>query len=73
METQVEYITAPEAAEELKYTVQHTRLLARQGKLPGIKIGRDWLILRETVAEYKTRRDAPSLFPPEKRGRPRKR
>ncbi|RMF53742.1 MAG: DNA-binding protein [Bacteroidetes bacterium] len=51
------YVSTKEAAEDLGYTVQHTRLLIRQGYLEAIKFGRDWLIVRESVAEYKARRE----------------
>jgi excisionase family DNA binding protein len=49
-----DFMTAKEAAKTLGYTVQHTRLLVRQGQLKANKFGRDWLIVRESVAEYKT-------------------
>jgi excisionase family DNA binding protein len=44
-----DYVSTEEAARRLGYTPQHVRLLARTGKLSGQKIGRDWLILRESV------------------------
>lgn len=46
------YMTTNEASEQLGYTVQHTRLLIRQGKLQANKFGRDWMIVRESVAAY---------------------
>ncbi len=46
------YMTTNEAAEQLGYTVQHTRLLIRQGKLKANKFGRDWMVIRESVARY---------------------
>ena len=48
-----EYLTTKDAADTLGYTVQHTRLLIRQGKLEATKLGRDWLVVRESVAEYR--------------------
>lgn len=48
------YITTKEAAENLGYTIQHTRLLIRQGQIEAEKFGRDWLVVRESVAKYKT-------------------
>lgn len=39
-------ITTKEASRELGYTIQHTRLLIRTGKLKALKFGRDWLIER---------------------------
>ena len=48
-----ELMTTREAAENLGYTIQHTRLLIRQGKIEASKVGRDWLVVRESVVEYK--------------------
>ncbi len=48
-----EVMTTREAAEELGYTIQHTRLLIRQGHIEAAKFGRDWLVVRESVVEYK--------------------
>lgn len=53
MNTQ-EFITTREAAENLGYTIQHTRLLIRRGQIEAMKFGRDWLVVRESVVEYKT-------------------
>lgn len=47
------YISSKEAANELGYTIQHTRLLIREGKLDAVKFGRDWMVVRESVVEYK--------------------
>ena len=47
-----EYLSTKDAAAELGYTVQHTRLLIREGKLAGRKFGRDWMVVRESVASY---------------------
>ena len=49
-----ELITTQEAAENLGYTIQHTRLLIRRGQIEATKFGRDWLVVRESVVEYKT-------------------
>lgn len=56
-------LTVPEASEFLGHTVQHVRILIREGKLPGQKIGRDWMIPRNAVIEYNTRKSSMSLFP----------
>ena len=47
-------ISSAEAADELSYTVQHVRRLVREGRLTGYKIGRDWLVSRESVQAYLT-------------------
>ena len=46
------YMSSKEAAEFMGYTIQHTRFLIREGTLPGIKFGRDWLIDRQAVTIY---------------------
>ncbi len=46
------YLCTQDAAALLGYTVQHTRLLIRQGKIQAAKLGRDWLVVRESVAQY---------------------
>lgn len=47
------FLSTKEAAEHLDYTVQHTRLLIRNGELKATKFGRDWMVVRESVVEYK--------------------
>lgn len=71
MVSENDYITTPEASETLGYTIQHTRRLVREGRLQGAKIGRDWMILRESVALYITQSNTSPLIPSQKRGRPR--
>lgn len=66
-----ELLVISEAARTLGYTVQHTRLLIRQGKLQGTKKGRDWVVSREAVADYNIRKASIPLLPTSsKRGRP---
>jgi len=66
-----EFMTVTEAAEALGYTVQHTRLLLRHGKLPGEKIGRDWLVSRDGVDSYgRQRATVPLPFVASRPGRP---
>lgn len=52
----VDLFTTNQAALKLGYTLQHVRLLIRQGKISGVKIGRDWLIKKDTVNIYRNRR-----------------
>ncbi len=47
------YLSSKEAADKLGYTIQHTRFLMREGKLEAVKFGRDWMVVRESVTEYK--------------------
>ena len=65
-----EFVTVPEASTELGYSVQHTRLLVRQGRLTGEKVGRDWLVLRRSVLELKAMRNTAPLIPSMRKGRP---
>jgi modification methylase len=44
-----DYISTEEAARRLRYTPQHVSRLVRTGELTGRKIGRDWMILRDSV------------------------
>jgi len=49
-------MTTTEASKTLGYTLQHTRHLLRSGMLSGVKMGRDWLVVRDAVADYHTRK-----------------
>lgn len=49
-------VSTADAARKLGYTLQHTRLLIRQGRLPALKLGRDWVIERRTLFDFATRR-----------------
>lgn len=59
-ETPLELVTSAQASLELGYTIQHTRLLIRTGKLSATKLGRDWIISRAEVRRYQleNRREA---------------
>lgn len=52
---QPEYITTAEAAARLNYTIQHVRRLAREGKIRGRKMGRDWLLVKDAVEQHAIR------------------
>ena len=47
-----------DAADYLGYSMQHTRFLVREGTLPGLKFGRDWLVSRREVTLIYTRQRA---------------
>jgi excisionase family DNA binding protein len=51
------WITTSEAAELTGYEQAYFRILAKQGKVAAIKVGRDWLLDRESVLAYKARMD----------------
>ena len=63
-------LTVSEVAAKLGYTEQHIRLLLRQGRLGGRKIGRDWMVPYEVVELHATQQDTAPLFPVNRRGRP---
>lgn len=44
-----EYVSTEEAARRLQYSQRHIARLVKDGKLSGRKVGRDWLILRESL------------------------
>jgi len=50
-----EFISTEEAAEKLKYHVEHVRRMMREGSIEGIKIGRTWLVKREALDSYMKR------------------
>ena len=64
------FLTVSEVAGKLGYTDQHIRLLLRQGRLRGRKIGRDWMVPYEVVELHATQQDTAPLFPVTRRGRP---
>lgn len=51
-----EYLTSERAGELLGYTPQHVTRLVRTGTLRGEKLGRDWVISRESVARFLAQR-----------------
>ena len=47
-----EFISTEEAAEKLKYQVEHVHRMMREGRIAGLKIGRTWPICREAMDSY---------------------
>lgn len=47
-----EYLTIPEVAELLRITGRTAYSLAREGKLPAIKVGNQWRVARGTLQEW---------------------
>jgi Fic family protein len=47
------YISLKEAATYCDYSLEYLSLLARKGKLPAIKLRRNWMTTRETIESYK--------------------
>lgn len=52
------WLTTDAAAELTGYQTPHIRQLARNGSIEGRKVGRDWLVSRESLLRYKARMDA---------------
>jgi excisionase family DNA binding protein len=50
-----EFISTEEAAEKLKYHVEHVRRMMREGSIAGLKIGRTWLVKRVALDGYMKR------------------
>ena len=50
-----EFISTEEAAEKLKYHVEHVRRMMRERSLDGVKIGRTWLVKRAALDGYMKR------------------
>jgi len=50
-----EFVSTEEAAERLKYHVEHVRRMMREGSIAGLKIGRTWLVKREALDSYMRR------------------
>jgi DNA adenine methylase len=55
-ERSLEWLTTTRAAQLAGCTVQHLRLLIRQGKIKGERFGRDWMADRESVENYVSRK-----------------
>ncbi len=45
-------LSIAEAAELTPYSAEYLSLLARHGKLPAVKLARNWLTTREAVSSY---------------------
>jgi excisionase family DNA binding protein len=56
-------ITVAEAAARTGYTERHIRRLLRQQKIPGKKLGRDWLLTLEAVENYRRTDPRPGAKP----------
>jgi excisionase family DNA binding protein len=47
-----EFLTAEEAAQLLRISAKHLRDLAREGRVPGRKVGREWRFSRTALIEW---------------------
>lgn len=50
-----ELLTTAAASQELGFTIQYTRFLIRNNKLPAKKFGRDWVIERSAIENLRQR------------------
>jgi excisionase family DNA binding protein len=48
-----DYVTTQEAADELDLHIETVRMFLRYKKLEGLKIGRTWLVARESIKAYR--------------------
>ncbi len=48
----IQYISLSEAAELTKYSQDYISLLCRQGKLKGVKLGRNWVTTKKWIYDY---------------------
>jgi excisionase family DNA binding protein len=53
MSADLPFLTTQQVAKRLGYTLQHVRLLIRQGRLRGVKLGRDWVIQPEVLKKFR--------------------
>ncbi len=51
-------INAREAADILKISRRHVTRLAESGEIEAKRLGRDWIIIRQSVLEYKAKKEA---------------
>ena len=51
------WITTTEAAEITGYSIAYMRQLANRGRIEARKVGRDWLIERTSLLEFKLEMD----------------
>jgi len=51
------WLTTTDAATLTGYTQAHIRTLAQRGRIEARKIGRDWLVSRDSLLAYKRRMD----------------
>jgi excisionase family DNA binding protein len=67
-----EYITTRQASERYSLAPASIRQLLIDGRLPGVKMGRDWLLTPASVEAYLAGRRKPGLKQGQKITRPRK-
>lgn len=52
-----QYVGVDEISERLKIHPESVRRLIRQGKLPAIKFGNKWLVMRDTLEQFASHYD----------------
>lgn len=57
-----EILRVSEAAKITGFSTQHMRLLIRRGELAGTKIGRDWIIPKESLSSFLARRNTEPML-----------
>jgi excisionase family DNA binding protein len=51
-----EFLTVPQAAQRLGYSIAWVRRLCQQGRIQAVKVGRDWLVPESTLDDFKPRK-----------------
>jgi excisionase family DNA binding protein len=51
----MDHLTTQQTGEILGVTAQRVLALIRGGRLPAVKVGRDWLIARQDIEKYEKR------------------
>jgi excisionase family DNA binding protein len=64
-----EYLTTPQAAERSGLSIVYLSQLARQGKLEGFRVGRDWCIYTDSLETFLARPRKPGPKGPRKKPR----
>lgn len=63
METKKQYLSVEEVSQELGFSVQYIRSLAKSGKIPAFMVGKTWVIEKEKLSEpdiiFKLQKDVP--------------
>jgi excisionase family DNA binding protein len=54
---EADFLNCQEAARRLGCTRQHVSRLIRRGDLTGRKVGRDWIVARDSVEQYAIKRE----------------
>ncbi len=63
-----DYVTTQEAAKIFEFHIEHVRRMLREGDLQGLKVGKTWLVSKESIRKYQEFTQNMGKYDP-KRGR----